>query len=523
MTIVDLKSLIAPEHFNLASEISKHNSNKIALRLENELGETRTISYAQLITKSNKLANGLTKLGLEKGDRVVVMTTRLIESYVIYLACLKAGLVISPTSELLRAKDLVYRLNHSEAKAVISYSELINEFENISEETPFLQFKIAFGQEVPNWISLEALMEDESDIFNDVDTLSEDYAFLAYTSGTTGQPKGVVHSHGWGYAHLRIAASKWLNISEEDLVWATASPGWQKWVWSPFLSILGSGATGYIYHGRFNPHKYLRLLQENKVNVLCCTPTEYRMMAKLDDLSSFDLSQLHTAVSAGEALNREVIDVFKNQFNILIRDGYGQTESTLLIANLNIDANKLGSMGQPLLQEFIEVVDENGQPAPINEVGTIAIRSDFPALFKQYYKNPVITDSSYQGQYFLSGDRAMKDEDNYYWFQGRKDDVIISSGYTIGPFEVEDALMKHKAVKECAVVALPDPIRGNVVKAFVVLKEGTLGTVELTKELQGFVKNLTAPYKYPRVIEYIDALPKTDSGKIRRIELRIQR
>jgi acetyl-CoA synthetase len=520
---VDLKSLIAPEHFNLASEISKHNSNKIALRLENELGETRTISYAQLITKSNKLANGLTKLGLEKGDRVVVMTTRLIESYVIYLACLKAGLVISPTSELLRAKDLVYRLNHSEAKAVISYSELINEFENISEETPFLQFKIAFGQEVPNWISLEALMEDESDIFNDVDTLSEDYAFLAYTSGTTGQPKGVVHSHGWGYAHLRIAASKWLNISEEDLVWATASPGWQKWVWSPFLSILGSGATGYIYHGRFNPHKYLRLLQENKVNVLCCTPTEYRMMAKLDDLSSFDLSQLHTAVSAGEALNREVIDVFKNQFNILIRDGYGQTESTLLIANLNIDANKLGSMGQPLLQEFIEVVDENGQPAPINEVGTIAIRSDFPALFKQYYKNPVITDSSYQGQYFLSGDRAMKDEDNYYWFQGRKDDVIISSGYTIGPFEVEDALMKHKAVKECAVVALPDPIRGNVVKAFVVLKEGTLGTVELTKELQGFVKNLTAPYKYPRVIEYIDALPKTDSGKIRRIELRIQR
>ncbi|MEH6953734.1 acyl-CoA synthetase [Neobacillus drentensis] len=520
---MDLKSLIAPEHFNLASEISKHNSNKIALRLENELGETRTISYAQLITKSNKLANGLTKLGLEKGDRVVVMTTRLIESYVIYLACLKAGLVISPTSELLRAKDLVYRLNHSEAKAVISYSELINEFENISEETPFLQFKIAFGQEVPNWISLEALMEDESDIFNDVDTLSEDYAFLAYTSGTTGQPKGVVHSHGWGYAHLRIAASKWLNISEEDLVWATASPGWQKWVWSPFLSILGSGATGYIYHGRFNPHKYLRLLQENKVNVLCCTPTEYRMMAKLDDLSSFDLSQLHTAVSAGEALNREVIDVFKNQFNILIRDGYGQTESTLLIANLNIDANKLGSMGQPLLQEFIEVVDENGQPAPINEVGTIAIRSDFPALFKQYYKNPVITDSSYQGQYFLSGDRAMKDEDNYYWFQGRKDDVIISSGYTIGPFEVEDALMKHKAVKECAVVALPDPIRGNVVKAFVVLKEGTLGTVELTKELQGFVKNLTAPYKYPRVIEYIDALPKTDSGKIRRIELRIQR
>jgi acetyl-CoA synthetase len=520
---VELKSLIAPAHFNLASEISKHASDKIALRWENELGETKTISYAQLITNANKLANGLTKLGLEKGDRVVVMTTRLIESYVIYLACLKAGLVISPTSELLRAKDLVYRLNHSEAKAVISYSDLVKEFENINEETPFLRFKITFGQEVPNWLSLEALIEGESETFSDVETLSEDYAFLAYTSGTTGQPKGVVHSHGWGYAHLRIAASKWLNISEEDLVWATASPGWQKWVWSPFLSILGSGATGFIYHGRFNPHKYLRLLQNNKVNILCCTPTEYRMMAKLDDLSNFDLSPLHTAVSAGEALNREVIDVFKNQFNILIRDGYGQTESTLLIANLNIDEKKLGSMGQPLLSEFIEVVDENGQPAPIKEVGTIAIRSDFPALFKQYYKNPEITSASYNNQYFLTGDRAFKDADNYYWFQGRKDDVIISSGYTIGPFEVEDALMKHKSVKECAVVALPDPIRGNIVKAFVVLKDGISGTVELTKELQGFVKNLTAPYKYPRVIEYIEALPKTDSGKIRRIELRTQR
>jgi acetyl-CoA synthetase len=520
---VDLKSLIAPENFNLAREITKHDSDKIALRWENERDESKTITYAELISQANKLANGLTKLGLTKGDRVVVMTTRLIESYVIYLACLKAGIVISPASELLRAKDLVYRLNHSEAKAVIAYSNLVEEFDNINEETPYLQIKIAFGQAVPNWISMESLMDGEPETFHDADTSKDDYAFLAYTSGTTGQPKGVVHSHGWGYAHLRIAASKWLNISDGDLVWATAAPGWQKWVWSPFLSILGSGATGFVYNGRFNPHKYLKLLQDKQINVLCCTPTEYRMMAKIDDLSAFDLSHLHTAVSAGEALNREVIDLFKHQFNIQVRDGYGQTESSLLIANLNTDERKLGSMGQPLLQEFIEVVDENGQPAPVKQVGTIAIRKDFPALFKTYYKDPVRTAYSYSDQYFLTGDRAFKDEDNYFWFQGRKDDVIISSGYTIGPFEVEDALMKHKAVKECAVVALPDPIRGNIVKAFVVLKEGNSGTNELTKELQGFVKNLTAPYKYPRVIEYIEALPKTDSGKIRRVELRNQR
>lgn len=517
---MDLSTLIAPEHYNIANEMDRHFSEKKALIWENDAGERKTYTYKQLIKKANKLANALTDLGLAKGDRVVVMTTRLVESYIIYLACLKAGIVISPASELLRAKDLVYRLNHSEAKAIISYHSFVTEFDHIKEDTPFLKFKIAFGQEVPNWLGLEKMMEEASEEFQTADTRKDDYAFLAYTSGTTGMPKGVVHSHGWGYAHLRTAATKWLNISAEDTVWATAAPGWQKWVWTPFLSILGTGATGFVYNGKFLPHKYLQLLQDKEINVLCCTPTEYRMMAKLDDLSSFDLSRLHTAVSAGEALNREVIDIFQNQFNIQIRDGYGQTESSLLIANLNVDPDKIGSMGQPLLPEFVEVVDSDGKPVPVNQVGTIAIRKEFPALFKQYYKDMETTNHAYRGNYFLTGDRAVKDAEDYFWFQGRNDDVIISSGYTIGPFEVEDALMKHKLVKECAVVAAPDPIRGNIVKAFVVLKEDADGTNELVKELQHFVKELTAPYKYPRAIQFVEALPKTDSGKIRRVELR---
>ncbi|XJZ28721.1 acyl-CoA synthetase [Bacillota bacterium Lsc_1132] len=517
---MELRTLIAPEHYNIANEIDKHFSAKTALIWENDAGEQDTVTYQELIQKANQLANGLTGLGLTKGDRVVVMTTRLIESYIIYLACLKAGIVISPASELLRAKDLVYRLNHSEAKAIISYHSFVGEFDNTNEATPFLQFKIAFGQEVPGWLSLENIMDGQADQFKTCETLKDDYAFLAYTSGTTGMPKGVVHSHGWGYAHLRTAATKWLNISEDDTVWATAAPGWQKWVWTPLLSILGSGATGFVYNGKFQPHKYLQLLQDKKINVLCCTPTEYRMMAKLDDLTTFNLSHLHTAVSAGEALNREVIDIFKKVFDIEIRDGYGQTESTLLIANLNVDPDKIGSMGQPLLPEFLEVVDERGEPVPVNQVGTIAIRKDFPALFQQYYKDIVKTERAYLGNYFLSGDRAMKDADNYFWFQGRNDDVIISSGYTIGPFEVEDALMKHNSVKECAVVAAPDPVRGNIVKAFVVLKDNVAGTKELITELQQFAKKLTAPYKYPRAIQFVEALPKTDSGKIRRVELR---
>ncbi|MGG5253599.1 acyl-CoA synthetase [Neobacillus sp. SM06] len=517
---MELQTLLAPEYYNIADDIDRHLSEKTALLWENEAGEQNTVTYQQLIQKANQLANGLTDLGLVKGDRVVVMTTRLIESYVIYLACLKAGIVISPASELLRAKDLVYRLNHSEAKAVICYHAFVGEFDNIKEPAPFLQFKIAFGKEVPGWLSLENLMDGQSQQFQTVETRKKDFAFLAYTSGTTGMPKGVVHSHGWGYAHLRTAASKWLNISDKDIVWATAAPGWQKWVWTPFLSILGSGATGFVFHGRFQPHKYLQLLEDKKINVLCCTPTEYRMMAKLDDISTFNLSHLHTAVSAGEALNREVIDIFKNTFDIDIRDGYGQTESTLLIANLNMDREKIGSMGQPLLPEFLEVVDEAGEPLAVNQVGTIAIKRDFPALFQQYYKDEATTERSYRGNYFLTGDRAIKDAENYFWFQGRNDDVIISSGYTIGPFEVEDALMKHHTVKECAVVAAPDPVRGNIVKAFVVLKENVIGTKELITELQQFVKKLTAPYKYPRAIQFVEDLPKTDSGKIRRVELR---
>ncbi len=517
---MDLNVLIAPEKYNIANEIDKHYSEKVALKWENEAGEFRTITYSKLINESNKLANTFTKLGLEKGDRVIITTSRLIESYVIYLACLKAGIIISPASELLRAKDLVYRLNHSQAKAVICYAQFVKEFENIDEDLPYLKHKIAFGGEIPNWLSMEELVRNEPESFQTADTCKDDYAFLAYTSGTTGMPKGVVHSHGWGYAHLRIAAPLWLNISEDDTVWATAAPGWQKWVWSPFLSILGSGATGYVHDGKFHPHKYLKSLQNNKINVLCCTPTEYRMMAKMNDLSSFDLSHLHTAVSAGEALNREVIDVFKREFNIQIRDGYGQTESTLLIANLNNNPEKIGSMGKPILDEYMEIVDQEGKPLPVGEPGTIAIRKDFPALFKLYYKDSVMTENAVRGNYFMTGDRASKDADNYFWFEGRNDDVIISSGYTIGPFEVEDALMKHEAVKECAVVASPDAIRGNVVKAFVVLKEGFDGSSQLAKVLQNFVKKLTAPYKYPRIIQFVDSLPKTDSGKIRRVQLR---
>ncbi|MFV9510599.1 acyl-CoA synthetase MbcS [Tepidibacillus sp. LV47] len=517
---MDLKQLIAPNRYNLTQEIEKFASDKVALKWENEEGHYEEITYNDLLNKANQLANALTKLGLTKGDRVLVMMPRFIFSYVIYLACLKAGLVIIPASEMLRAKDLSYRINHGEAKAIIAYSEFHQEIDLITEPMPTLQVKISYGKEIDGWLSVEQLMENESQTFETIRTTKDDIAFLTYTSGTTGFPKGVLHSHGWAYAHLRIAADLWLDIQEHDLVWATAGPGWQKWVWSPFLSILGKGATGFIYHGRFQPHKYLTLLQNYKVNVLCCTPTEYRLMAKVDGLSQYNLSHLRSAVSAGEPLNREVIDVFRNYFQIEVRDGYGQTEGTLMVATLKDMKVKPGSMGKPTVNDAIEIINENGEPVAIGEVGDLAIHRNHPALFKGYFKDPERTLAAFRSDYYITGDRARKDQEGYFWFEGRRDDIIISSGYTIGPFEVEDALMKHPAVKECAVVASPDEIRGHVVKAFIVLKEGFYGGLELEEELKEHVKRLTAPYKYPRRIEFIKELPKTNSGKIRRVELR---
>jgi acetyl-CoA synthetase len=288
----------------------------------------------------------------------------------------------------------------------------------------------------------------------------------------------------------------------------------------PFLSVLGKGVTGLVYCGRFHPEKQLQLLQDYKVNVLCCTPTEYRLMSKVDHLGKYDLSHLHTACSAGEALNRGVIDIFKDTFDIQLKDGYGQTESTLLIGTLVGRDIRIGSMGQPILDEFITIIDEDGHPVPEGVVGNIAVRRDFPALFKTYYQQPDRYKEAVIGDYFLTGDRASRDKDNYFWFQGRRDDVIISSGYTIGPTEVEDALLKHESVKDCAVVASPDAIRGNIVKAFVVLKEGYAPDASRVPELQKFVKKQTAPYKYPRAIEFVSELPKTVSGKIMRSTLR---
>ncbi|UOY94308.1 acyl--CoA ligase [Ectobacillus sp. JY-23] len=512
--------LIAPEQYNLVSEFEKYaqDSQKVALLWRSEEDETKLITYRQLIDGSNKIGNAFLKSGLRKGDRVLVMMPRLIESYMVYIGAIKAGLVVIPSSEMLRQKDIEYRLAHGGVKAIVSHAPYISQFQGI-HAMQYLQ-KFVTGGHVENWTSLSEALEQESDVLEAADTNRDDMVFLSYTSGTTGNPKGVVHTHGWAYAHLRTTGPNWLGIKEDDLVWATASPGWQKWIWSPFLATLGSGATGFVYHGKFEPKRYLDMLSAYNINVLCCTPTEYRLMAKVDNLHTYELPHLRSAVSAGEPLNRGVIDTFRRQFNISVRDGYGQTENTLLVGVMDGMELRPGSMGKPTPGNRVAIVDEYGKPLGVGEVGDIAVHVSTPALFKHYYKDPERTAMQFRGEYYITGDKAKMDEDGYFWFEGRGDDIIISSGYTIGPFEVEDALVKHPLVKECAVVASPDEIRGNVVKAFVVLQEGILGDDTLIADLQQHVKSLTAPYKYPRKVEFVSELPKTASGKIRRIELR---
>ncbi|WP_203246646.1 acyl-CoA synthetase MbcS [Sporosarcina beigongshangi] len=517
------EQLIAPENYNLVSEFEKYatGSGKKALIYINAQGDKKEISYDVLVTLANKAANVFKANGLQKGDVVLVMVPRLIEAYVTYIGALKAGLVVIPSSEMLRSSDIEYRLAHSDAKAIVAYDAFTDQFNEVSNMKNIQLFVV--GKAGEGQLSLTELMETASPEFSAPDTKSSDMAFLSYTSGTTGKPKGVVHSHGWGYAHLRTTGASWLGIEEGDVVWATAAPGWQKWIWTPFLSVLGSGATGLVYDGKFDVKTYLELIANYRVNVLCCTPTEYRFIAKADNLKDYDVSSIRSAVSAGEPLNREVIDIFDKTFSLQVRDGYGQTENTLLVGTMLGMEARPGSMGKPTPGNKVDIIDDEGYPIRTGEVGDIAVHVSTPALFKEYLKDPERTQMQFRGEYYITGDRAKMDEDGYFWFEGRGDDIIISSGYTIGPFEVEDALTKHSAVRECAVVGSPDEVRGNIVKAFVVLRDPKRKSeIGLVAELQEHVKKLTAPYKYPREIEFLNELPKTASGKIMRVVLRKQ-
>ncbi|MBV9440458.1 MAG: AMP-binding protein, partial [Candidatus Eremiobacteraeota bacterium] len=369
------------------------------------------------------------------------------------------------------------------------------------------------------WRDADALVRAAAPL-NGVATSPDDLAYIVYTSGTTKEPKGVVHRVAYTWA-TRMQAATWFDIKPDDLAWCTAGTGWAKSLWNVLLGPWSCGAPIVLDEAPFVPEKRMDLIRDLEVTVLCQAPTEYRLEAKLADLGSrWKLPKLRHCISAGEPLNPEVIERWREAFGLTILDGYGQTENTLLVANRPGLPVRPGSMGKPTPGHDVAVIDEHGRACEAGEVGDIALRGDPPSLFTEYFKNDEETRASRRGPWYVTGDRAQLDDDGYFWFVGRADDVISSGAYRIGPFEVESALLEHPAVLESAVVGSPDPDRGNVVKAFVVLRPPNEPSAALVRELQDHCKRVTAPYKYPREIEFVAELPKTRSGKIRRVELR---
>ncbi len=508
-----------PEYYSIADVVDEHakDANKIALYWEDADGRERKVTYKELSEESNKVGNLLRSMGMKKGDRALVIMPRIPEVVASQLGIFKIGGIVVPCPDMLRAKDIEYRANNCQAKTIIASIDSTEHVDEVREKLAVENY-IVVGGEKDGWVSYEKEVPKQSRNLEKEKIKSTDIMTINYTSGTTGEPKGVMHDHKWIYCLSKTNAVYWWNAKPDEVLWATTSPGWAKWFWSPIGVALATGASEVLYNGRFNPSKFLKLAEKYKVNRLCATPTEYRLWAQ-EDLEAYDLSHMKKFLSAGEALNREVIDRFYKAYGVLIYDGYGQTETSGLVCNYDGIEVKPGSMGKPMPGADIKLVDENGNEVPIGQVGQIAVPITHPGLMVGYWNGKTLEEIAVNGLY-LTGDLARMDENGYLWFEGRADDVIKSSGYRIGPFEVEDALVKHPAVVEAAVVASPDKIRGNIVKAFVVLAEGYEGSEELVKELQNFVKEITAPYKYPREIEFVKELPKTISGKIRRVELR---
>jgi acyl-coenzyme A synthetase/AMP-(fatty) acid ligase len=495
--------LDVPPRFNFTRDVVERLSGP-ALTFLGADGSRRRLSFEEVSLRAAEWTALVRREGVESGDRVLVLVGKTTEWHPIMLALLKVGAVGIPCSEMLRARDLSFRARHSGAKLLIA--------------------------DPPGRAEIEAMdgppavvYTDEADLSEEdhttADTSATDPAFILYTSGTTKDPKGVVHTHGYTFAK-RMQAEHWLDARPGDLVWCTASTGWAKSVWNVLLGPWSRGAEIVLHEGAFDPAERFELVAELGVTVLCQAPTEYRLMAKLDGLDRYDLSRLRHPVSAGEPLNPEVIKTFRDAFGRTIHDGYGQTENTLLVGNFPGMEIRPGSMGLPSPGHRIAVIDEDGRERDAGEEGDIALFGRPPSLFAGYYEAPEETASVFRCDWYVTGDRAVQDEDGYLWFTGRADDVILSAAYRIGPFEVESALLEHPAVAESAVVGKPDADRGQVVKAFVVLRPGRSGSDELVRDLQEHCKRVTAPYKYPRDIEFVDALPKTRSGKIRRVELR---
>jgi len=512
-----------PADYNIVDVVEGHarkTPDKVAVFWEDAAGNERQVTYAKLVKGSRRFGSALIGLGVKKSDPVLHVLPRLPEAHMAQLGTFVAGGVAVPCSEMLKPKEIAFRSEVSGAKVIVADASIVDTAEAARGNCPLETFILINSPEPRDgWIRFEDLVEGADETVEKVPLTVDDPMTINFTSGTTGNPKPVMHKHRWMYCHNRITARYWYGATEDDIIWATTAPGWAKWYWSPIGVSLTTGAAQLMYNGRFDGERYIELLEKYKVTKLCCTPTEYRLFAQLPDLANHNV-MLKDALSAGEPLNVEPIEAFKRAFGVTIRDGYGQTESVCLVCNLPGMPVKPGAMGVPAPGPGVTLIDEDGNPVGKGEIGEIALKPESPAIFDGYWSSPELDKEAFSGGWYRTGDLVRMDEDGYLFFEGRTDDVILTSGYRIGPFEVEDALVSHPAVVEAAAVASPHRERGEIVKAFIILADGFEASDELTKELQDHVKSVTAPYKYPRAIDYVGGLPKTISGKIKRAELK---
>jgi acetyl-CoA synthetase len=521
-----------PENFNFAYDVvdewARIEPERKALLWTNDHDAYRQFTFKDIKYYSDQTASYLQSLGIGKGDMVMLILKRRYEFWFSIIALHKLGAVCIPATHLLTNQDIVYRCQRASIKAIISAGEKVitDHILKALPECPTVKQIISVGPIIPQGFKDFTKGIENAAPFKRPEHVNsnDDYSLLYFTSGTSGEPKMVVHDFTYPLGHI-VTGAIWHNLNPNSLHLTVADTGWGKAVWGKLYGQWFAGANVFVYdHQKFTSADILHKIEQYHVTSLCAPPTVFRFLIR-EDLSKYDLSSLKYCTIAGEALNPSVYNEFKRLTGIRLMEGFGQTETTLTIATFPWMTPKPGSMGLPNPQYDVDLIDEDGRSVEEGEQGQIVIHTDKGkplGLFKEYYRDKKLTEEAWHDGTYYTGDMAWRDEDGYFWFVGRADDVIKSSGYRIGPFEVESAVMTHPAVVECAITGVPDPIRGQVVKATIVLAKEYKDKAgdELAKEIQNYVKQVTAPYKYPRVVEFVDELPKTISGKIRRVAIR---
>jgi acetyl-CoA synthetase len=517
-----------PPRFNFAWDVvetvASAEPRRSALVWCDEKGAEAAFTFAQMAEMSTRAALFFLSLGIGRGDPVMLILKRRYEYWFCLLGLHKIGAIAIPATHLLTKKDIAYRNNAAGVKAIVCVGEqaVLDNVDAALPDSPTLKHRIGLSVHRGGWLTLEEEMTRAGTSLTRMPTENGDTSLLYFTSGTTGMPKMVQHDFAYPLGHI-LTAKYWQNVQDGGLHLTVADTGWAKAAWGKIYGQWLCGSAVFVYdYDRFVPAQLLERICANRVTTFCAPPTIYRFFIK-EDLRRFDFSALKYCVVAGEPLNPEVYSQFLDATGMKLHEGYGQTEMTVAVATYPFMEPKPGSMGMPAPGYDIDLVDDDGKTCEAGEKGEIVVRTDkrMPiGMFHGYYRDDGLTRRAWHDGVYHTGDVAWRDEDGFFWFVGRTDDVIKSSGYRIGPFEVESALIEHPAVLECAVTGVPDPDRGAVVKATVVLAKGYTSSPELSRELQEHVKMTTAPYKYPRIIEFVTELPKTISGKIRRVEIR---